>query len=225
MNGSWVRRGLVVVLCFTLMLAGCSTSWINEAEQIVAALVPAAANVVALVAAVQGKNVSAADLQLIQNAGAQAGADLQLIQSLITAYEKADDAAKPGLLNQIEIAIGTVQGNLQGLLKALHIEDAATQAKVTAVIGIVLSEVQSLAAILPVVRQGPGAGAQGSVAARMATAIGRRSAPLAASAFVASYNAALTARTGDAQLDRITAGLKIHDHGAVVRVVSGGMLR
>jgi len=34
-------------------------------------------------------------------------------------------------------------------LSALHIKDAATQAKITAVIGFLLSEVQSLAAILP----------------------------------------------------------------------------
>ena len=44
-----------------------------------------------------------------------------------------------------------MQANLQGLLPALHIQDAATQAKITAVVGIVLSEVQSLAAIVPLV--------------------------------------------------------------------------
>ena len=36
-------------------------------------------------------------------------------------------------------------------MPALHIKDAATQAKITAVVGIVLSEVQSLAAIVPLV--------------------------------------------------------------------------
>ncbi len=143
------RVGLGLVLCVTITLAGCSTGWIAEAEQIVAALIPAAANIVALVAALQGKSVSAADLQTIQNAGTQAGADLQLIQSLIAAYQKADATAKPGILNQIQTAINAVQANCKGCLPALHIKDAATQAKITAVVGIVLSEVQSLAAIVP----------------------------------------------------------------------------
>ena len=85
------EAALVLVLCMAVLMTGCSTEWIGQAEQIVAALIPAATNIVALVAALQGKSVSAADMQTIQNAGTQAGADLQLIQSLIAAYQKADE--------------------------------------------------------------------------------------------------------------------------------------
>ena len=46
---------LVLTLCAALMLTACSTAWIGEAEQIVAALIPAAANLVTLVATLQGK--------------------------------------------------------------------------------------------------------------------------------------------------------------------------
>ncbi len=208
------RVVLALVLCVTVMLTGCSTNWIAQAEQIVAVLIPAAANVVALVAALQGKGVSAADMQLIQSAGAQASADLELIRSLIAAYEKADAAAQPGILNQIEAAINGVQANLEGLMPALHIKDAATQAKLTAVVGIVLSEVQSMAALVPIVK------GKASVAA----ATGAH-APLSAQEFVTSYNATLTAKTGNAELDRTTAGLKIHAHGAVARVASAGVLK
>ena len=42
---------LALILCATLMCTACSTAWMSEAEQFVAALVPAAANIVALVAA------------------------------------------------------------------------------------------------------------------------------------------------------------------------------
>ena len=229
-KSGWVRAGLAIVLCLTIGMSGCSSAWISQAEEIVAALIPAAGNIVTLVAALQGKGVSAADLTLIQNAGSQAGADLQLIQSLIAAYEKADASAQPGILNQIENAIGAVQGNLQGLLPALHIQDAATQAKVTAVIGIVLSEVQSLAAIVPIVRA-----ANGTVeshnpqpVAKSAARVGQASsvkAALSASSFVASYNSTMAAKTGNAELDRVAGGLRIHAHGSVVRVASAGVLK
>jgi len=209
------RGGVAALLCVSLALVGCSTDWIGQAEEIVAALIPAAGNLITLVAALQGKTVSANDLQIVQSAGAQATADLQLIQSLIAAYEKADAGAKAGILSQIQTAIQGVQTNLQGLLTALHIKDAATQAKITAVIGIVLSEVQSLAAILPMVQGG----------AMKASVGGTKQAPLGASAFVASYNATLTTKTGNADVDRVAAGLKIHSHGKVARVVSGGVLR
>ena len=88
---------LTLTLGTTLVLTACSTAWIGEAEQIVAALIPAAANIMALVAALQGKGVSADDLETVQNAGAQAGADLQLMRSLIAEYQKADAAARPGI--------------------------------------------------------------------------------------------------------------------------------
>ena len=49
--------------------------------------------------------------------------------------------------------------------------------------------------------------------------------PLTASEFVNSYNATLTAKTGNAALDRATAGLKIHVHGKVARWATAGMLK
>jgi len=214
------RVAVALTLCLTMTLSACSTTWIGQAEEIVAALIPAAANVVALVAALEGKGVSTQDLQTIQNAGARAGADLQIIQSLIAAYEKADAAAQPGIMNQIQAAIGTVQANLQALLPALHIKDTATQTKITAVVGILLSEVQSLATIVPLVN----ANASSKMMA-MATQQVKKRAPLSASEFVASYNATMTAKTGNADLDRATAGLEIHGHGKVVRWASGGVLK
>ena len=217
------RTTMVVVLCMTMAWSGCSLNWIGEGEQIVAVLIPAATNLVSLVEALEGKTVSAADVQLIQSAGSQAGADLQLIQALIAAYEKADAAAQPGILNQIQSAIGAVQGNLQGLLGALHIKDAATQAKITAVVGILLSEVQSLAAVIPAVK-----GQQSQIShpvAQNATKVGQPRVPLTAGEFVASYNATLRAKTGNADLDRATAGLAIHEHGKVARWATGGVLK
>jgi len=222
------RMLLALVLSATLILSGCSTNWVDEAEQIVSVLIPAAGNVVTLVALLQGKTVTAEDLQTIQNAGTQAQADLQLIQSLIAAYGKADAAAKPGIMNQMQSAIGAVGGNLQELLGALHIKDAATQTKITAAVGIVLSEVQSLAAVIPIV-QGSGARGQGSVQLQASPnargMTGQKKAPLSANEFVKSFNSTLTARTGNAALDQAAAGLQIHLHGKVERMASAGVLK
>jgi hypothetical protein len=216
----FAKAFLTLTLCATLVFTACSTAWISEAEQIVAALVPAAANIVGLVAALQGKSVSASDLETIQNAGAQAGADLQLLQSLIAAYQKADSAEQPGILNQIQAAINAAQVTMGNLLPALHIKDAATQAKITAVVGIVLSEIQSLAAIVPLVDAGAA-----PAAVTMAAKQVKKRPPLTASEFVASYNATLTAKTGNADLDHATAGMKIHLHGKFARWASAGFLK
>jgi hypothetical protein len=211
---------LALVLCGTLIWTACSTAWITEAEQIVEALMPATANLVTLVATLEGKNVSAGDLQTIQSAGSQAGADLQLMESLITQYEKAEASAQPGLLNQIQTAMSAVQSTLNGLLPALHIKDAVTQAKITAVIGIVLSEVESVAAIVPLVNPS----GSPEVAAAAVRQVKKRP-PLRASEFVASYNATMTAKTGNADLDHATAGLRIHLHEKLARWASVGLLK
>jgi hypothetical protein len=222
-----LRRGLIgLVLCGSLILSGCSTSWIAEAEEIVAVLIPAAANLVTLVAALQGKSVSDGDVAAISNAGKETGADLQLISSLIAAYDKAEVSAKPGILNQIQSAIGAVQGNLQGLLMGLHIKDAATQTKVQGLVGILLSEVQSLAAVLPIVQGGATSTKVPTLAVKSAAGHPRVSrVPLSAGEFVRSYNATLTAKTGNAELDRVTGGLHIHLHSRVERVASAGLLK
>ncbi len=211
---------VAVMLCVTMLGTACSTAWIGDAEQIVAALIPATANLVTLVAALQGNGVSAADLQTIQNAGAQAETDLQLMQSLIAAYQKADAEAQPGLLNQIQAAISAAQSTLNALLPALHIKDAATQAKITAIIGVLLSEVESIEAIVPLVK------ASASPASMEVTAKQvKKRPPLTASEFVSSYNATMTAKTGNAGVDHATAGLRIHLHGKAERWASGNILK
>jgi hypothetical protein len=212
------KAWLAVVLCGTVMWTACSMAWIGEAEQIAAALIPAVTNIVALVAALQGNKVSDADLLTIQNTSAEVEADLQLMESLMAAYQNADARLQPGLLNQIQAAIDSVQSSLSGLLAGLHIKDAATQAKVSAVIGLALAEVESLAAIVPLVN--PNASA-GMMAARKA----RTRAPLTANEFVSSYNATMTAKTGNAELDRAAAGLKIRLHSRIVRWASAGILK
>lgn len=215
------RIGMGLVLLLSIALSGCSTNWIGQAREIVSVMIPAAANLVTLVAALQGKSISAADLSTIQNAGTQATADLQVIQALMSAYESADETAKPGILNQIQSAIGAAQGNLQGLMLGLHIKDAATQGKIVAIVGLLQTEVQSLAALVPLVQeQAAGARVRG---AAVRTAV-QTKAPLSADGFVKSYNSVMTTKSGNAELDRATTGLKIHLHSSVERVASVGVL-
>lgn len=220
MKNSILKKATIAVVCSMLVCTSCSASWVGEAEQIVAALIPATANLLALIATLEGKDVSAADLATIQTTGLQAEADLQLVKSLISEYEKADATAQPGLLSQIQGALATVQSNLNGLLPALHMEDAATAAKESAVIGVLISEAQSMAAIVPLVSASRFPALESAVERRAS-----RIAPLTAEQFVSSYNATMTAKTGNAELDRATSALKIHSHGKLERWASAGLLK
>lgn len=218
---SRITKGLLaVLLCFTLVLSGCSTSWISEAEQTVAVLLPAAVNIITLVSVLEGKGVSAYDLNLISTRGAEVDADLEIISSLLTQYQKADATAQPGILSKISITAGVIQANLSYIQAGLHISDPATQAKVAAVVAIVVSEVKSFIAILPIVNP-----ASSPELVRVAILQATKTPPLNARQFVIAYNATLTAKTGSADLDKATSGLKIHQHGKLARYAAAGLLK
>jgi hypothetical protein len=200
---------LAAVLCGTLIWTACSTAWIAQAEEIVAALIPAVANLITLITALQGNGVSAQDLQLVESASTQTQTDLQLINTLIAQYQQATDVAtQASLLAKIQTAIATVQSNLNGLLPALHISNSATQSKVTAVIGLILAEVQSLEVIIPLVHSGASV-AQASAALKA----GKTKPPLSAGEFRASYNAIMTAKTGNVTLDGAATKCRLHGPG------------
>ena len=55
--------------------------------------------------------------------------------------------------------------------------------------------------------------------------VGHPRVPLSAGEFVDSYNATMTAKTGNLDVDRAAAGLRIHRHGELVRWVSVGMVK
>ncbi len=59
------KVGAALVLCLTIALTACSVAWIGQAQAIVAALIPAAGNIIALLAVFQGKTISAQDQQMI----------------------------------------------------------------------------------------------------------------------------------------------------------------
>ena len=72
---------------------------------------------------------------------------------------------------------------------------------------------------------GVDARARRPLAARDGQRVVKKQPPLTASEFVSSYNATMTAKTGDAGLDHATAGMRIHLHGKVARWASAGLLK
>lgn len=206
-NWALGRAAVSVILAAAMVLSGCSSNWVTEAREIVAMLIPAATNMATLAATLQGTSVSSEEAALVESAGKEASADLQFIAAFLAAYEAADETGKEGILNEIQNVLAALQGNLQGVIVGLHVKDPAVQSKVAAVVGILLAEVQSLAAIVPVIRgEATGSRAHGAALPRPSI----RKTPLRSGEFVKSYNSVLKARSGNAELDRITPGLQIH---------------
>ena len=185
---------LAGLLAVTMFATACATSWVSEAIAITNALLPIAVNVIQLVTAMQGSGTGSTDVALAQKWATMVSADLTLVQTLLNQYNTAAAADKPGFLHKLNDALQVVSADLGTLLPALHISNPQTQAKVAAMIGLVVAEVQSIEALV--------AAAQGK------TAIVRGAPkPLTAKSFKAAYKNVVKAPTGYAPLDQATTGL------------------
>jgi hypothetical protein len=193
----FVRWLLVWTILNLLVLSlACTASWIPEVQNIIQILVPAINAVLSLLV-VFGVAVPAADLTAVTSYAKQANDALSELSSLITQYNQAATASKPGLLTEIDNIAKVVQSNLAQILPALHITDTATIAKVNAVISVVLSEVEDLLQLIPVVQAQLASGGDG-----ITITLGPDTAqPMSPKQFKKAFNAAMSLPTGNAEAD------------------------
>jgi len=148
------RICLVVALVdLTLFLAGCATSWITESESIIGALIPAVQGIMLILAGLGVTALTPSVTTAIQTWGTQAMNDLQnVILPLIQKFQTTEQSAQPGILAEIETGMSTITGGLATILPTLKITDAATQAKVTAIVTEVADEMTALLNLIPVIK-------------------------------------------------------------------------
>ena len=144
---SKLKSLLALVLALLTVTTGCTPQWINIAVQDLPVLTQMALNIATLVSTLaSGKQASAADVAVIQNISAQASRDLNLLQSLYSEYK-----ANPNntTLQKIQNVISDVNQNLPALLQAAHISNPTLSARVTAAVNLIVSTVNSVAALMP----------------------------------------------------------------------------
>jgi hypothetical protein len=154
---------LYALLNLIVFSVACSTSWIMEAEAIIGALIPAAQGILVIVSGL-GAAISPTAIASIQSWGTQAQNDLQnVVLPLIQQYNTAEAGAQPGILTQIEAVLATITGNLAAVLPALHVDNAATQAKIEAIVTEISDEFQALINLIPVIKGTPAPATPASV--------------------------------------------------------------
>jgi hypothetical protein len=146
-TNSMSRIVLALVLAISLIATGCSAQWISVALADLPVLTQMALNLTDLAATLQtGKQLSPAESLAIQNVAGEASKDPTLLQSLCNEY-KANPSRD--ILQKIESLIQETSQNLPALLQAAHIGDPALSARITAAVNLILSTVNSFAALLP----------------------------------------------------------------------------
>jgi hypothetical protein len=183
------------VLCLSLI--ACSTSWITQAEAIVQVLLPAATNVLTLISVFSGKSVDPEVVADVAKASAEVNSDLRQLATLIRDYTALPESQKATQLDKINAVLALAQQHASDLMRAAHVKDQALQVKVSAVIGLVISELQSIEQLIPIVRGGNRATVSRAV----------KVPPLAAKSLKNAFNATMSAPSGNTDLDQVARTL------------------
>jgi hypothetical protein len=138
---------LALVLTITIAATGCSAQWLNIALQDLPVLTQMALNIATLVSAMaSGQPASAADTAVIRNISAQASRDLNLLQMLYGEYKASPNGVT---LQKVQSAISDLNQNLAALLESAHISNPTLSARVTAAVNLILTTINSFAALMP----------------------------------------------------------------------------
>ncbi len=138
---------LALALAIALAATGCSAQWINTALQDLPVLTQMALNIATLVSTLAaGQQASAADTAVIQNISAQASRDLNLLQTLYNEYKASPS---PTTLQKLQSAISDLNQNLPTTLQSAHISNATLSARIAAAVNLILTTVNSFAALMP----------------------------------------------------------------------------
>ena len=141
------KATLVVLLSLSLLATGCSATWISVALADLPVLLQMALNIGTVVTTLEsGKQLTSAEAAAIQNISSQASKDLNLLQTLYSQYKATPNAST---LQKIQSAIADMNENLPALLQASHVDDPVVAARITAGVNLILSTVNSFAALMP----------------------------------------------------------------------------
>jgi hypothetical protein len=146
-SNSRPKTMLIMLLSLSLLATGCSAQWIKVALADLPVLLQMALNIGTLVTTLQsGQQLSSSEAAEIQNISNEASRDLNLLQTLYNEYEASPN---PNSVQKIQSAITDINQNLPALLQAAHVSDPVLSARITAAVNLILSTVNSFAALIP----------------------------------------------------------------------------
>src|SRR5579875_1463384 len=186
------RTKILLVPILVIALAGCGVAqWVKLAQQILPVVLPMVTNLVTAVSLLEGKTISSPDLSIITQTANQVSNDLNPVGQLINQYDSSPNVTT---VQKIQTALQDVHSNLNGLLPALHINDPATVQKISAVVTLIGTEVDSLAQLLPVISSG-----------KLQVRKGPLTLPLGPKQLKQEFNAVVTQPTANANVNQVFA--------------------
>jgi len=197
----WVTMLLLWLAVMSVFcLSGCATSWVTEATSILQLLGPAISAALGILAAF-GTGIPPSVMTTIQAALNTGIAGITQILQWIEQYNSETPDQQKNILLQIQNAIQAIKDNIGSVLSNLSTGlPSDVLAKIQAVLGAVIAEVEALEALVPVLV------AKGTLTEEdIQEHLGVSGSPLLlAKQWKPMFKRILTAPTGNADLDKLT---------------------
>jgi hypothetical protein len=196
------KIALAMVLSCALVAQGCSQSQVNA---VLNEIGPAVLTILQIIAVVKGTPVNT-------SLSSKVNSDVASVETLYTDFSSASATSKPGIEGQLNAAMGVLNNDLNDIYNVAQVSDKNTQAKITALVGLIGTAINIVEATLPSTPSAMKASLQPTA--------------LNASGLADSWNKILVAKTGNAKVDDFTKHAhKIHNHGFFVRTITVGVAK
>jgi len=150
MKVNWRRfAGLFVLFTLVLLCTGCTASWIGIAQSLIPAIASALSGLISFILSLEGKTVPASVSAAIQKIVTDIQTELGNVQTLINNVT----AGGTTVLGQIDAALNSIMANLKSILAGLSISDSSTLQKITEWVGLAITAVEAILAIVPLAQK------------------------------------------------------------------------
>jgi hypothetical protein len=152
----WRVFTLLTILETCFMLTGCTAAWLGAISALLPTIGAVVNAIVAFVAALSGKTVSASTTAAIQKWAANVSTEISNAETLIAA---AKQSAGTSILGEIQAVMESILSQFNSILSGVDVTDSSTIAKLTQFVALGVAAINAVLSLIPMAMEKIDAGA------------------------------------------------------------------
>jgi hypothetical protein len=142
----WRIFTLLTILEACFLLTGCTAAWLSAISALLPTIGAVVNAIVAFVAALEGKTVSASTLAAVQKWETNVTTEINAAEALIAA---AKQSAGPSIIAEIQAAMQSILSQFNSILSGVDVTDSSTIAKLTQFVALGVAAINAVLSLIP----------------------------------------------------------------------------
>jgi hypothetical protein len=197
-----ITRGVTaIVLCYALMLQGCSVAWVGKVDLLLAVAAPALNNILTIVSLSSGKPVN----QVLED---KITADAANLKKLAADFAASNPSNAPTACQELQAGVAVLNDDSATVVSIVQ-SLGPSAGNLPAILAAASVIVTSIVSLIP----------SCATPAALKVSIPRAVNAMDVNKMVSAYNAVLTQPSGNVKIDQYTKSHKVHAHSLIVRML------